>query len=84
MGRTVPSSRMAIEPEIEKLMKMIEYIHEPEVKRALKEIVEAYADIAPVFRAVPPYDKTYAILLAGLLRTMKRLEVIEQKLDIKG
>lgn len=84
MGRTVPSIRMAIEPEIERLMKIMEYVHEPEAKRALEEIIEAYTDLVPVFKAVPPYDKAYAILLAGLLRTIKRLEKIEQELESKG
>ncbi|MCI4396645.1 MAG: hypothetical protein JHC28_03705 [Thermoprotei archaeon] len=81
MGRTVPSTRMAVESEVDRIRKLMDYIHDRELKRAFEEIIDSYADIAPVFRAVPPYDKAYAIVLAGLARALKRIDEIERKVD---
>ncbi|MEM3379563.1 MAG: hypothetical protein QXM20_01820 [Fervidicoccaceae archaeon] len=84
MGRTIPSARMALEVEIERLKKMMEYAHDPEVKKAFEEILDGYIDLAPIFKAVPPYDKEYAVLLAGLIRALKRIDEIGGKLEPKG
>jgi len=81
MGRTTPSVRMALDPEIKRLIRIMKSVHDPEAKKAIEEIIDSYTVLAPVFRSIPPYDKAYAILLAGLLRALEKVNEIERKLE---
>lgn len=84
MGRTTPPVRMVIEAELERLKRLSEFLHDRELRKALEEIAEGYRDLGPAFKAVPPYDPAYAVLLSGLVRAYKRIDELEKKLESKG
>ncbi|AFH43228.1 hypothetical protein FFONT_1240 [Fervidicoccus fontis Kam940] len=62
----------------------MEYIHDPEIRKVMNEIIASYKELAPVFKAVPPYDYPYAILLSGLIKALKRIDEIEQMVEHKS
>jgi hypothetical protein len=70
---------MVLEKEAEKLERLLRYIHEPESKKAVEELIQGFYEYAPVFQAIPPETIEEAVILISYLKMWERVKKVERR-----
>ena len=83
MGRSAPTLRVAVRRELERISRVAKAERDPEVRRALEELVSSGALLLDAFQVEPPADALEVVLLSALVALTRRISELERRLGVE-